>query len=84
MQRKIPVVQLYKRSDFSYALSKLEIPVCVMEGAYEEDLLKKIEGLKNVNNNIKTFFVKNARMFPHIENPEDTAEKILGFLENEE
>ena len=66
--------------DFSYALSKLEIPVCVMEGAYEDDLLEKIEDMKNVNNNIRTSFIKGARLYPHIENAEDTAEKIINTL----
>ena len=70
--------------DFSYALSKLDLPICVIEGAYEDDLLEKIEGLKRVNENIKTSFIKSARLFPHIENPKDTAAKILDILEGEE
>lgn len=62
--------------DFSYCLSKTECPVYMVEGEALSDAGVRIDEYKALNSGVKATIIDKAKVYPHIECPEDVADII--------
>ena len=68
-------------ANLAQALKKLDLPIKLIEGRSTDSSEQNVEEWTSFYPNVETVFIDHSRNLPMLEEPEQTADEILSFMD---